>query len=713
MTPRRDSPPSQPPSQPATASPDAAGVRSAGLKRRAGRAGRLATQIAAGDTDGAAATTSQTGTASPMGRTAAKAAAGGVLAGRAALGDATAAKRLAVTAVKGAARSRTLRIATACAALVAFSLVAVMCGAAATGSASVAAAGQPPAAVSGPMWAAYRNAAGLHCTAGGDAVIEPEGRSAMTRPDMTLVVSVGRNESAHGRAVRLNREFGWVGPAVDAFGQFAVPIRSVPLYDPADFHAGLADDPLVSTVADHDGGRWDQNPFVDHAVGPTQTLPTFVATWGVDGNGDGRIDPHNAFDAVATTARFFCVQAARGRSRDDALMAYSNDSDYVDLVAGRYGETRSRWSELSPLPLPAGAPLAFDPTAGARWAAHLGAAAATDPMLVALVDAVGDPDADGGGIGLDAGDVACGTGGMCIWADPQVSRGTVDAWAPLAELGLGAPVLMWDRSSLVAAGALPATGFTIAWPVPSFASTPDTKLPAGSFPPAADSVALPMSITPWPPTPLAAPAWLDWHIPAGDPRWAALSGDGALHLAGAPAAAEVFAPVAGSRTDPAGGCMEVTGRKGWTWRLCGLSPTAATAVAGPGFTGQRLGHTTGSTVTITMREPAGLPACPQALTRRWSAAAVAPDGAFPYRSGADIAAEIVALWATADRLYASSLEPELSDDDRLGLRAGAAAADAAAEAHVVDLFESCQQSGYVSPFRLRRPPHSETVTALR
>ena len=642
-----------------------------------------------------------------------------VTAGRAATGDVTAQIKLGSRAAHGLARSNLVRIVIVGGIVLMLSVLALMCGAAGSAANAAGAAGVAPVTVrDGPMWAAYRHAAGMTCTADGSVAIDASGPDLGFRPDMTVVASIGRLESAHGRAVRPNPQFDWVRPGIDAFGRFVIPILSVPLYDPADFHPHLADNPKVSTIADHDGGRWDLNPWVDHAVGPTQTLPTFVASFGFDASGDGIIDPHNVLDAVGTTAAFYCRQAAAGRTLDEAVLAYSNDVEYVAAVARDYMGVRARFADAGPWSLPQGAFLGFDPTAAARWEPHLGEAAWIDPLLVALADAVGDPAAAGGGISLRPHDVECGAGGMCVWNLPQVASSTVGEWQAVAELGLAAPTMLWDRRVLVVSGALPASGFTIAWPAPSMQGTPDTPLQTPVFPPPKDRVAMPMSVTPWPPTPLAAPAWLDWHIPAGDPAWEALSGDGALHLP-AVTAAEVFSPVAGVRTAAAGGCAGVSDSRGWVWQLCGVDLDVATRGAGPTWTGQRLGHTSGTTLTVTLVEPDGLAACPQSLIGRWSRDATSPAGAFGFRSGADITDEIYALWAAADALWAEAVAAgELigTDPDAEGrvaaLAAQALASEAQADVWIVDLFESCQDPSYVSAFRSRRPERPAGAQAL-
>ncbi|OEV19807.1 hypothetical protein AN219_27625, partial [Streptomyces nanshensis] len=46
-------------------------------------------------------------------------------------------------------------------------------------------------------------------------------------------------------------------------------------------------------ITDTDGGAWDGDTRFDRAVGPMQFIPGTWRSWGADGNGDGRKDPHN------------------------------------------------------------------------------------------------------------------------------------------------------------------------------------------------------------------------------------------------------------------------------------------------------------------------------------------------------------------------------------------------------------------------------------
>lgn len=137
-----------------------------------------------------------------------------------------------------------------------------------------------------------------------------------------ILAGIGSIESDHGATVTIapngDTDPPFVGPTLDGSG---VGGNLSPHYDT-------------------DGGRWDGDDVYDAAVGVTQHLPANWADYGVDGNGDGRADPHNVYDAVASTAVELCQSAPSGTPVDftdrgdleKALFRYNPAGWYVDQV---------------------------------------------------------------------------------------------------------------------------------------------------------------------------------------------------------------------------------------------------------------------------------------------------------------------------------------------------------------------------------------------
>ena len=158
-------------------------------------------------------------------------------------------------------------------------------------------------AVPSTVYAAYRRAA-----------------ASLARTDPTcrlpwsLLAGIGQVESGQAR-----------GGQVDATGRTIAPIIG-----PA-----LDGSPGVARIMDSDGGALDGDAVLDRAVGPMQFIP---GTWryaGADGNGDGRRDPHNVYDASLAAGGYLC---SGGRDLRDpgqlqaAVLSYNQSLSYAQLV---------------------------------------------------------------------------------------------------------------------------------------------------------------------------------------------------------------------------------------------------------------------------------------------------------------------------------------------------------------------------------------------
>jgi hypothetical protein len=90
-----------------------------------------------------------------------------------------------------------------------------------------------------------------------------------------------------------------------------------------------------AVVRDTDGGAYDGDATYDRAVGPMQFIPSTWARWGADGNGDGRADPDNIYDAALAAGHYLC---ADGRDLSDpaaldrAILGYNDSEAYLRTV---------------------------------------------------------------------------------------------------------------------------------------------------------------------------------------------------------------------------------------------------------------------------------------------------------------------------------------------------------------------------------------------
>ncbi|MEU2929885.1 lytic transglycosylase domain-containing protein [Streptomyces sp. NPDC007251] len=94
-----------------------------------------------------------------------------------------------------------------------------------------------------------------------------------------------------------------------------------------------------AAVPDTDGGAYDGDAVYDRAVGPMQFIPSTWARWGADGNGDGRADPDNVYDAALAAGRYLCAggrDLSHPADLDRAILGYNHSDAYLRTVKAWY-----------------------------------------------------------------------------------------------------------------------------------------------------------------------------------------------------------------------------------------------------------------------------------------------------------------------------------------------------------------------------------------
>ncbi|MFJ5722715.1 lytic transglycosylase domain-containing protein [Streptomyces sp. NPDC093149] len=139
------------------------------------------------------------------------------------------------------------------------------------------------------------------------------GSDAACRLPWQLLAAIGKVESGHAR-----------GGRVDANGTTFSPILG-PVLDGRGF----------AMIKDTDNGAYDGDSTHDRAVGPMQFIPSTWATWGQDGNGDGRKDPNNIYDAALAAGRYLCAGSrdlSVAADLDRAVLSYNHSDAYLRTV---------------------------------------------------------------------------------------------------------------------------------------------------------------------------------------------------------------------------------------------------------------------------------------------------------------------------------------------------------------------------------------------
>lgn len=129
-----------------------------------------------------------------------------------------------------------------------------------------------------------------------------------------LLAGIGRIESGHAN-----------GGATDVRGNVLQPI-----YGPA-LDGTLPGNEVI--VASSAPGR----VVYARALGPMQFLPGTWSRYAADGDGDGRADPQNVYDATLAAARYLCSGGMNLREQSQVLTAilrYNNSMAYAENVMG-------------------------------------------------------------------------------------------------------------------------------------------------------------------------------------------------------------------------------------------------------------------------------------------------------------------------------------------------------------------------------------------
>ena len=129
-----------------------------------------------------------------------------------------------------------------------------------------------------------------------------------------LLAGIGRIESSHAN-----------GGATDASGTAVRPIYG-PVLD-----GSLPGNEVI--VQSNVGGR----AVYARAMGPMQFLPGTWSRYASDGDGDGKADPQNIFDAALGAARYLCSGGLNLRNQAQVLTAilrYNNSMAYAENVMG-------------------------------------------------------------------------------------------------------------------------------------------------------------------------------------------------------------------------------------------------------------------------------------------------------------------------------------------------------------------------------------------
>ncbi|MGW6263413.1 lytic transglycosylase domain-containing protein [Streptomyces sp. NPDC055085] len=128
-----------------------------------------------------------------------------------------------------------------------------------------------------------------------------------------LLAAIGKVESGQAR-----------GGRVDASGTTLSPILG-PVLNGNGF----------ASISDTDHGAYDGDSTYDRAVGPMQFIPSTWDWAGRDGNGDGKKDPNNIYDAALAAGHYLCRfdhDMSVPSQMNQSILSYNNSTAYLNTV---------------------------------------------------------------------------------------------------------------------------------------------------------------------------------------------------------------------------------------------------------------------------------------------------------------------------------------------------------------------------------------------
>ncbi|MEV0116279.1 lytic transglycosylase domain-containing protein [Streptomyces sp. NPDC050844] len=153
-----------------------------------------------------------------------------------------------------------------------------------------------------------------------DAYKKAESSLAASKPGCNLpwqlLAAIGKVESGQAR-----------GGRVDANGTTLKPILG-PVLNGNGF----------AKITDTDNGAYDSDTTHDRAVGPMQFIPSTWDTWAQDGNGDGKKNPNNIYDAALAAGHYLCASdrdlsdESGGGALHKAILSYNHSTEYLTTV---------------------------------------------------------------------------------------------------------------------------------------------------------------------------------------------------------------------------------------------------------------------------------------------------------------------------------------------------------------------------------------------